>query len=174
MKKKALKKIILNVKLVVMDVDGTITDSGMYYGTNGEEYKRFSTRDGMAVNLLRKSGIDAAILTSEDSVIAKNRAKKLGIENCILGSRNKSESLKDLLDKLNLKYEEVAYIGDDVNDYHVMQLAGISACPADATKSVKDVADYICNSKGGNGALREFAELILIMQDKPIILQENW
>lgn len=174
MKKNELKIKLQKVKLVVMDVDGTITDSGMYYGTNGEEFKRFTTRDGMAVNLLRKSGIDSAILTSEDSVIAKNRAKKLGIENCIVGSRNKSQSFKDLLAKLSLDFDEVAYLGDDVNDYHVMQLAGVSACPADATESIKTVADYICQTKGGYGALREFAEMILIAQNKPIILQENW
>lgn len=174
MNKKDLKSKLEHIKLLVMDVDGTITDSGMYYTLNGEEFKRFSTRDGMAVNLLRKSGIECAILTSENSQIAINRAKKLEIKNCIVGSRNKSQSFKDLIYELNLEPNQVAYIGDDVNDYHVMKLAGFSACPNDATESIKTVANYICNSNGGYGAVRELAELILTTQNKPIILQENW
>lgn len=157
-----------------MDVDGTMTDGAMYYTEGGEEIKRFSTRDGMGINLLQKSGIESAIITSENSVIAANRAKKLKIEHCVLGSKNKTEAFKELLGKTGFNTAEVAYIGDDVNDYHVMKLAGVSACPADATDTIKTVSDIICNSGGGNGAIRELAETILLAQDKPITLQENW
>ena len=150
-----------NIKLLAMDVDGTLTDSAMYYSANGEELKRFHTRDGMAMNLLRKAGIDTAIITSENSKIVMSRAMKLNIEHIIMGCRNKSTALRDLADQLELSLKEIAFIGDDINDYYVMKIAGVSACPADATELILETADYICNKNGGNGAVREFAELIL-------------
>lgn len=169
-----LNQKLCKVKILVMDVDGTLTDGAMYYSKNGEELKRFSTRDGMAITLLHKNNIDSAIITSEYSQISEQRALKLRIENVILGSRNKTESLKELVKKLNIELQEVAYIGDDINDEHVMKISGVSACPADSTKSIQQIADYICSSTGGNGAVREFAEAILKSQNKSISLTENW
>ena len=163
-----------NIKLLAMDVDGTLTDSAMYYSANGEELKRFHTRDGMAMNLLRKDGIDTAIITSEDSKIVMSRAMKLNIEHIIMDCRNKSTALRDLADQLELSLKEIAFIGDDINDYYVMKIAGVSACPAGATELILETADYICNKNGGNGAVREFAELILKTHNKPIHLTENW
>ena len=170
----ALISKLKKIKLLVMDIDGTLTDGAMYYTEDGKEFKRFSTRDGMGVNLLRKSGIETAIITSENSQIALNRAKKLKIENCILGSRNKTKDFEDLLDKMGFTFEETAYIGDDVNDYHVMKLAGVSACPADSVDAIKSVANIICEKNGGHGAVREFSEMILDAQNKPVTLNENW
>jgi YrbI family 3-deoxy-D-manno-octulosonate 8-phosphate phosphatase len=170
----SLKSKLRKIKLLIMDVDGTLTDGSMYYSDDGKVTKRFYTRDGMGINLLRKGDIEAAIITSENSDIVVNRAKKLKIDNYVLGSRNKTQDFKDLIEKMGFNAEETAYIGDDVNDFHAMQLAGVSACPSDAVFSVKDVADVICDNKGGNGAVREFCEMILNAQNKPITLDENW
>jgi YrbI family 3-deoxy-D-manno-octulosonate 8-phosphate phosphatase len=162
------------VKLLVLDVDGTMTDGTVYYSANGEELKRFSIRDGMGIELLRIANIPVAIITSENSNIVRARASKLNIENVLLGSRNKKQSLIELIEKLGVALEEVAYIGDDVNDIQALEIAGVSACPADANKYVKYVCDYICQSDGGRGAVREVVELILLSQNKSIILPENW
>ena len=162
------------IKLLVMDVDGTLTDGTVFYSAEGEAMKRFSLRDGMGVELLRKAGIDAAIITSENSKIVMKRAEKLKIEHVMLGSRNKKQSLLELAGNLRLSTEQIAYIGDDVNDIQPMQTAGYSACPADSADEVKKAADYICRANGGNGAAREFCELILKTQDKPVVLPESW
>jgi 3-deoxy-D-manno-octulosonate 8-phosphate phosphatase (KDO 8-P phosphatase) len=162
------------IRLVVMDVDGTLTDSSMYYSVEGEVMKRFSTRDGMGVTLLKRSGIDCAIITSEMSLIAQRRGEKLGIANIILGSHDKSASLMELSEKLSIPLEAIAYIGDDVNDGPVMRLCGLSGCPSDAADAIKEIAHHTCRSSGGNGAVREFAELILKAQHLPVILPERW
>lgn len=162
------------VKLLVLDVDGTMTDGTVYYSANGEELKRFSIRDGMGIVLLDLGNIPVAIITSENSNIVKARASKLNIEYVILGSRNKKQSLIELVDKLGLALDDVAYIGDDINDIQALEISGVSACPADANKYVKYVCDYICQSEGGKGAVREVVELILLSQNKSITLPENW
>jgi len=165
---------ILKIKLLVCDVDGTMTDSGMYYTETGEVAKKFNTHDGMGIVLLNKSGIKTAIITSENSNIVRARAKKLGIEHVILGSRNKVESLKVLAQKLQLNLNEIAYIGDDVNDLQSMEISGFSACPNDSTKEILKISNYICKSDGGKGAVRELADLILEIQNKPNTLPESW
>lgn len=174
MDSKILNEKLSRVKLLVMDVDGTMTNAKVYYSNKGEELKEFSIRDGMGIELLRKGKIKTAILTTENSQIVTTRASKLKIENVILGSRNKKKDLLDLAQKLSLNTENLAYIGDDVNDIHAMEAVGVSACPKDATSEVKKVASYVCENTGGNGAVREFAEKILISQNKSLILEENW
>ncbi len=175
MKKNAeLINSLKKIKLLVMDVDGTLTDSSMYFSQNGEELKRFSTRDGMGITLLHKSNILTAIVTSENSPIVTARANKLKINHVYLNCRDKSCIIRELTESLNLSLSEVAFIGDDVNDEYVMKIVGISACPKDAVKIIKDIADYKCKNKGGKGAVREFAELILVAQNKPINIQEQW
>ncbi|MFP4368919.1 MAG: KdsC family phosphatase [Bacteroidota bacterium] len=171
---KEISQKLSKVKLLVMDVDGTLTDSAMYYSKDGEELKRFSTRDGMGINLMHKAGLDTGIITSENSPIAKARADKLKIKHLVLNCRNKTDAFNRLCSELSLSHEETAYIGDDINDIHVMKLAGVSACPGDAADSVLKVTDYICRANGGNGAVREFCEIILSAQDKLITLEENW
>lgn len=172
--KKELIGKLSKIKLFITDVDGTLTDSAMYYSSRGEELKRFSTRDGMGITLLQKAGIDTAIVTSEQSEIARSRAEKLKIRKIILGCRNKSEAVSNLARELNISLEEIAYIGDDVNDLEVMKIIGVSACPIDAVTEIKKIADYICIASGGNGAVREFSELILNTQNKSVTLTENW
>ncbi len=175
MEQQILLKKLEKIELLVMDVDGTLTDSAMYFSRNGEELKRFSTRDGMGINLLHLAGIQTAILTSELSEIVTARAKKLGIKHVVLGSKNKKYALTELGVKLGMTFQKIAYIGDDVNDIPPIKLAGVSACPADSVPLVKEVADYICVANGGNGAVREFAEMILTAQNKPIVVPEdNW
>jgi YrbI family 3-deoxy-D-manno-octulosonate 8-phosphate phosphatase len=172
--KNNLKGKLQEIKLLAMDVDGTLTDASMYYTANGEEMKRFSTRDGMGIMLLRKGGIDTAIITSEDSKIAEARAQKLSIGHIILGCRNKSKAIIELAEELSLTLENIAYIGDDVNDAPIMGIVGISACPSDAAQTVKNIATIVCDNAGGNGAVREFCELILQSQNKLITLNEDW
>ena len=162
------------IKMLVMDVDGTLTNGKVFYSKNGEEVKVFSIRDGMGIELLRKGGIMTAIITSESSEIVTARANKLKIEHVILGSRNKKQDLSDLSMKVGISIDCIAFIGDDINDIQAMQVAGIGACPKDSTEQVLMIADYICTYDGGNGAVRELAEKILLSQNKQITLPESW
>ncbi len=164
----------LGIKLVVMDVDGTLTDGAMYFSSRGEELKRFSTRDGMGVTLLHRAGIRTAIITSERSEIVVQRANKLRISEVILGSHDKTTALGELASRCSVALGDIAYIGDDINDLHAMQLCGLSACPSDAVQAIRHVATYTCHAPGGNGAVREFAELILTSQGHPVTLPEQW
>jgi YrbI family 3-deoxy-D-manno-octulosonate 8-phosphate phosphatase len=163
-----------NIRLVVMDVDGTLTDGAMYYSASGEDLKRFSTRDGMGITLLHRSGIGTAIITSETSPIVTARSAKLRIEDVLLGSHDKTTTLLDLARRKGLSAEHIAYIGDDVNDLHVMGICGLTACPSDAVSSIRDIAHIVCARPGGNGAVREFAEYILLAQGRPVTLPEQW
>ncbi len=174
MDSKTLNKKLAHIKLLVMDVDGTLTNSKVYYSSKGEELKEFSIRDGMGIELLKNAGIKTAIITSENSQIVTSRASKLKIENIILGSRNKKKDLLDLSEKLSLSLDNIAYIGDDVNDLHAMEISGVAACPVDAVPSVKKKVHYVCKKGGGNGAVREFIEKIIIVQNKSLLLPENW
>jgi 3-deoxy-D-manno-octulosonate 8-phosphate phosphatase (KDO 8-P phosphatase) len=162
------------IRLLVMDVDGTLTDGAMYYGPDGEVMKRFMTRDGMGITLLHKAGIMTAIITSEDTPIVRARAQKLKIEHVRMGVHDKSTALRSMASDLAIPLEHIAYIGDDVNDLHVMKICGVSACPSDAVEAIRNTANIICTSVGGNGAVREFAEAILRAQNKPITLEEQW
>ena len=157
-----------------MDVDGTLTQCTVYYSRNGEDMKRFSLRDGMGIELLHKSGIHTAIITSENSPIVISRATKLRIGSVIVGSRNKTRSLKELSDNLGIPLASIAYIGDDINDLWAMQTAGLAVCPKDAVNAIREISNIILEHNGGEGAVREISELILQAQGKPLILNENW
>ncbi len=150
------------IKWVITDCDGVLTDAGCYYDANGELLKRFSLRDGMGVERLRNElNIETAIMTGENSEPVKRRAEKLKIEELYLFIKDKEACLGDFIKKHELSLEEIAYIGDDYNDLKVIELAGLSACPNDAVEKIKQVSDYICVTRGGYGAFREFAELII-------------
>lgn len=153
------------VKLVLTDNDGVLTDTGVYYSERGEELKRFSIRDGMGVERLRMlANVDTGIVTGEISGSVKARAEKLKINELYLGVKNKREVFEYVLSKNNFLPENVAYIGDDTNDFEVMKLCGLSACPSDAVIQIKQIVDVITDSKGGFGAFRDFAELIIFSQ----------
>jgi 3-deoxy-D-manno-octulosonate 8-phosphate phosphatase (KDO 8-P phosphatase) len=152
------------IRVLVSDVDGVLTDAGVYYSADGEALKRFSMRDGMGVELLHQAGIRTAWLTREQSPIVAARAKKLGIEWLWAGQRDKREALPRLIDELGVEPRAVAYIGDDVNDLGALGWvaeAGLAACPADATPAVRSIAHFITAARGGHGAFREICELIL-------------
>ncbi|MEY2719080.1 MAG: 3-deoxy-D-manno-octulosonate 8-phosphate phosphatase KdsC [Bacteroidota bacterium] len=163
-----------SIKLLIMDVDGTLTDSAMYFSARGEELKRFSTRDGMGITLLHRAGIRTAIVTSESSEIVSRRAEKLGITEVVLGCHDKTTTLHDISRRLGIAPSDIAYIGDDVNDLHVMTCCGLAGCPSDAVPAIKAVAQMVSDFPGGNGAVRQFAEFILEAQGKSIGLPENW
>lgn len=150
------------IKLVATDVDGVWTDGGMYYSEKGDELKKFNTRDGMAVKLLRKRGVQVAIVTGERTEIVRRRAEKLGMSLVYQGLRGKKAKLEEIMRQLGLTSDEVAYIGDDINDLSAFEMCGLTATVSDGMESVKAVVDYVCQKGGGKGAFREFAELILL------------
>jgi 3-deoxy-D-manno-octulosonate 8-phosphate phosphatase (KDO 8-P phosphatase) len=152
------------IALVVSDVDGTLTDAGVYYSGSGEELKRFSMRDGMGVELLRNAGIRTAWMTREESPIVAARARKLRIDDLWTGRLDKREALPQLVTELGFRLEQVAYIGDDVNDLGVLNWvaeAGLAVCPADAVPKVAAAAHFVTSARGGHGAFRELCDLIL-------------
>lgn len=149
------------IKLVVTDIDGVWTDAKMYYTKDGEFMKSFSTYDGMATYLLKQAGIPTAIITGENSLPVAARAKKLKLDDVFLGIKDKLEVLEQLLEKYGLQAQEVAYIGDDVNDYTVMQVAGLTASPSTTPVFHILQPDILLERGGGDGAFREFADLIL-------------
>ena len=156
-----LRKKCKKIKLVLTDVDGVLTDGGMYYSEKGEIFKKFNTRDGMAVELLRDNKIPVIFITREKSKIVKLRSKKMNVAESLIGIKHKEKSLSKICKKFNVKSEEICYVGDDVNDLEIMKLVGLSASPNDAVLSIKQTSDYICNTPGGSGVLREVADLIL-------------
>lgn len=153
------------IRLLLTDVDGVLTDNGVYYSDNGEAMKRFSIRDGMGVERLRNlSRIVTGIITGETSPSVVRRAEKLGIQELHLGVKDKLGRVSEILERNGLQWSELAFIGDDVNDLAVLEKAGFSACPADAMGPVKEAVHYICGQKGGDGAFREFAERLITLR----------
>lgn len=155
------------VKLFLSDVDGTLTDGGMYYSESGDELKKFNTRDGMGIQMLREAGIKIGMITSEDTGIVSNRAKKLKIDYLIQGQKREGKLLavQRLCDEIGITLAEVAYIGDDINCIELLESVGYAACPSDASCIVKSIHGIsIMELKGGMGCVREFAEIILGIQ----------
>ncbi len=152
------------VRLVITDVDGVLTDAGVYYSERGEELKRFNVRDGMGVELLRGAGVRTALLTRESSPCVRARAQKLNLEHVWLGVADKRAHLETALRETSLAIAQLAYIGDDVNDLAVLEAIGhegLTGAPADATHAVARAAHYVAAARGGHGAFREFADWIL-------------
>lgn len=153
------------IKLFLCDVDGTLTDGGMYYSENGDELKKFNTRDGMGFQLLREAGIKTGIITSENTKIVENRAKKLKIDYLRQSKRDggKLAAAQEICDELGITLDEVAYIGDDTNCYDLLSKVGMAACPIDACKKVIDIFDIIVIPvKGGEGCVRYLIDIILL------------
>lgn len=150
------------IKVVLTDCDGVLTDGGVYVGPTGELMKRFSIRDGMGVERLRDAGVVVGIVSGERSSALVARAEKLAIKELHLGIRDKLAVVDDLCERLGCSRDEVAYLGDDVNDVPVMRAVGFAGAPADALPQAREVADLVCAAPGGHGAFREFAEAVLI------------
>ena len=152
------------IKLFLCDVDGTLTDGGMYYSENGDELKKFNTRDGMGFQLLRETDIKTGIITSENTKIVENRAKKLKVDFLYQGKQNggKLAVAKEICEQLGITLDEVAYIGDDVNCIELLKAVSLKACPADACEEVKAIAGiHVMTKKGGEGCVREFIDIII-------------
>ena len=167
---KLMYKYVLNnkpsktIKLFATDVDGVLTDAGMYYDNNGNELKKFNTHDGMAFKILKEKGIFTAMITSENTNIVKLRASKLQVDYLFQGVKGgeKLEVLKKICIEKNISLSEVAYIGDDINDLEALSVVGLAACPSNATENIKNIENIIRLKKsGGNGAVREFVEFLL-------------
>ena len=159
--KKELYKKFKEIKLVLTDVDGVLTDGGMYYTTEGDIMKKFHARDGMGVTLLRKHNIPTILITKEKTKMVKQWAAKMKVEKLYDGIIKKNMILDKVCNAFNLKSDEIAYIGDDVNDVPLLKAVCLAVTPNDGTKEAKSVSHYICNLKGGEGAFREFADLII-------------
>ncbi|MBO5455621.1 MAG: HAD-IIIA family hydrolase [Muribaculaceae bacterium] len=153
-----------DIKLFLTDVDGTLTDGGMYYTASGDTMKKFNTRDGMGLQLLQKTGVKVGIITSENTDIVTKRAKKLGLDFLVQGKRDggKLAAAREICETLGITLNELAYIGDDVNCAELLRNAGIAACPADAMPQVKAIPGIrIMSLKGGEGCVREFINSLL-------------
>ena len=148
---------IRKIKLMILDVDGVMTDGGMYYTESGDQFKKFNTKDGMGIFQLRDAGVEVGIISSGFAGEAiKKRAEILGLKYCYIGREPKLDILNSWLKEMNIGLNEVGIIGDDVNDLGVMDVVGFSACPADAVQEVKSQVDLILHKKGGAGCIREF------------------
>lgn len=148
-------------RMFVTDVDGVLTDAGMYYSENGDELKKFNTRDAVGLRLLREAGITVGIITSEKTRLMEKRATKMGVDFLHQGVANKLEILKEECSRRKIPLHQVAYIGDDINDLECMYSEVFSACPTDAVIEIKKNVSLVLNFKGGAGAVRQFADLIL-------------
>lgn len=164
----------MSIKLIVLDVDGTMTDSHITYSEQGDEIKSFNVKDGLAIASWRKLGKQVAIITGRSSSIVARRAKELHIEHFYQGVHNKKEVLESLLEKLDLTMENVAAIGDDLNDLQMLKSAKISFVPRDASAYVDRVATVILSKKGGDGAVREMIEYLIIKEGLEEKYLELW
>lgn len=162
-----LKEKLEKIRLVLTDNDGVLTDTGVYYSAKGEELKRFSIRDGMGIERMRKyAGVETIIITGEESGSVRTRAEKLKIREFYLSVKKKEELLPEIMKKNEVALDEIAFVGDDSNDIEIMKMVGFRATPADGMSFIKEISDYICENKGGNGAFREVAELIIAFKSK--------
>lgn len=169
MKKIAKKELLARagaVELVVLDVDGVLTDGGLWYGPEGELFKRFDVKDGHAVMLARRMGLRVAILTARRSRIVQLRGEELGIDPISQGNKDKHAGFEELLLQTGVAAERTAYVGDDVNDLGPLAKARLACCPADSALEVRQAAHYVARATGGHGAVREVIELVLEAQGK--------
>jgi YrbI family 3-deoxy-D-manno-octulosonate 8-phosphate phosphatase len=171
---KELTAKLKKIKLLAMDVDGVLTDSGAYYSEDGIELKKFNIRDGMGIVLLRKAGYKVAFVTTENTKIVEKRAERLQVDDIHQGIFKKTDAIEKLLQKYSLKWEEIAFIGDDINDIPVLKKVGFAAAPANATTLNKKIVDYVTKTDGGHGAVREVCDLLLNLKWKGESITDLW
>jgi YrbI family 3-deoxy-D-manno-octulosonate 8-phosphate phosphatase len=164
--RKSLAATLKRIRLFATDVDGVLTDAGMYYSESGEELKKFNTRDGMGIKLLQRAGLITAIVTQERTKLVAWRGEKLMMPEVHQGVMDKLSLVREMAARHGLSMHEVAYIGDDINDLATLKAVGFSATPADGMPAVVEAVDYVCVKKGGEGAVREIIEMILKAQQK--------
>lgn len=156
-------------KLILTDIDGVWTDGGMYYDELGNEFKKFHTYDSAGVLFCKSLKIPFGIITGEKTNSVERRAKKLNADYLFLGAKNKVKIVNDLCKELEINFKDVAYIGDDLNDYSLLKKVGLSAAPSSAPLYIKEIVDWKLQKKGGEGVFREFVEKILLKNDFSII-----
>jgi 3-deoxy-D-manno-octulosonate 8-phosphate phosphatase (KDO 8-P phosphatase) len=149
------------IKAIATDVDGVLTDGGVWWGPNGEEWKRFHFADIMGLSRARKSGLLIALISGENSPLVDRLAEKLEIADIYKGCKDKAAALRAFADRHGLPLAAICFIGDDVNDLSALAIAGLSACPADARPAVRDQCQLVTELPGGNGAVREVVDLLL-------------
>ena len=171
--KNEIMKKCRDIKLIISDVDGVLTDGGMYYNENGEIMKKFNTRDGMGVELCRGK-IKVVLITKEKSKIVLQRAKKMKIDKTYIGIEKKENLLPEICKNYNIPKKNIAYIGDDVNDFNIMKQVGFSITPNDGNTIIKKISDHICKTNGGYGVLRGVIDMILLNKNfKKLKLRRN-
>lgn len=173
MNKHELERRLKDIKLVIIDADGVMTDGGIFLGET-EDVRRFDAKDGAGIKYLKRAGIDLAIISGRVSRAIERRAQELGVEKLYQGEKDKLPVLELLLNKLNLRPSQVAYIGDDLTDLPVLRTVGLGIAVADAAPELKEQAHYVTTHNGGKGAIREVAELILNAQNKWTIILERY
>ena len=159
--KKEIASKLKKIRIVLSDIDGVLTDGGMYYTEDGMVMKKFFVKDGMGTTLLKKAGLLTGVISTDVSLINKTRAERLKMDFLYLGIWEKDKTLDEICEQTKLSPENIAFIGDDVNDLQILQKVGFAACPVDAVDEVKKIVHYKCKNKGGKGAFREVVDLIL-------------
>jgi 3-deoxy-D-manno-octulosonate 8-phosphate phosphatase (KDO 8-P phosphatase) len=154
------------IKAIALDVDGVLTDGGIWWGPNGEEWKRFCFADVMGVSRARKAGILIALISGEDSPLVDRFAVKMGITDVEKGCKDKASAVRRLADKAGLDLSEICFMGDDVNDIPAMKIVGVAAAPANAQPVARQCATFVSGNDGGNGAVRELVEAVLSAQQR--------
>lgn len=149
------------IKYLILDVDGTLTDSGVIYDDGGRESKRFSTKDGTGFNIAHEAGMEIVVMTGRESEVTLRRMDELHTDYIFQNVQKKAEYLSEFMKAKNISSSEVAYVGDDINDYAAMTLCGFVGCPKDAAEEIKAIADYVSDVKAGYGAVRNVVEEIL-------------
>ncbi|WP_242083687.1 KdsC family phosphatase [Aestuariivivens sediminis] len=163
-------------KLILTDIDGVWTDGGMYYDESGNEFKKFNTYDSAGVLFAKTLGIPCGIITGEETKSVRRRGEKLNVDYIYLGVKNKIVLVENLIKELKIGWHEVAYIGDDLNDYNVLKKVGLSACPESSPDYIKEIVDWKLTKKGGEGVFREFVEKIITenkIKIEPLFLENK-
>lgn len=172
--KEELEMRLRRIRLVAMDLDGTLTDGSTFFTKEGDVIKRFCVRDRLGITLLHKAGFITAIITADTSALIERRAELLNVHHLIMGSKAKAEDIRWLCAKLNLSPEEIAYIGDDVNDERAMKFVGLACCPNDAHPAILKTAHMVLPYPGGRGCVRALCDTILIAHGLPLNPEEPW
>lgn len=155
-----------DIQLIILDIDGVMTDGGMYYTENGDQMKKYNTKDGMAIINLTKKGMQFGIISSgfKDKMV-RGRAELLGIQRIYVGRDKKMGILENWLKEMGITIKQVAYVGDDINDLEIMKECGLSACPKNAVKAIREIADIILPKNGGEACVREFLDTYIRFED---------
>ena len=161
----ALRKKAQKIKLLLLDVDGVLTDGGIFIDNRGVESKRFDVRDGQGITLLRRCGIEVGIITGRSSNVVRHRARELGVRIVYQGVRNKAAIYNRIKRKTRLEDQQIAYLGDDISDLPILRKVGLAVAVGDSWSEAKRAADYVTQAEGGRGAVREVAELLLTAQE---------